>query len=95
MLRGHTGVAEALLRAGGPALLFAKDMLCCTPVHLAAMQGQMQNQVRAAAPDHGDALGHDVVQRGARRRRRGPATLAAKAPPPSPCRRRCGQPVRR
>jgi len=45
VLRGHAGVAEALLRAGGPALLFAKDMLCCTPVHLAAMQGRMQNQV--------------------------------------------------
>lgn len=46
VLRGHTAVADALLAAGGAALLFAKDMLGFTPVHLAAMQGQMQNQVR-------------------------------------------------
>ena len=46
VLRGHTAVADALLAASGAALLFAKDMLGCTPVHLAAMQGQMQNQVR-------------------------------------------------
>lgn len=51
VLRGHTAVADALLAAGGAALLFVKDMLGCTPVHLAAMQGQMQNQVRRMRAD--------------------------------------------
>lgn len=45
VLRGHAAVAEALLAAGGPALLFARDLLGCSPVHLAAMQSQLQNQV--------------------------------------------------
>ena len=48
VMRSHLAVVEALLEAGGPALLLSKDILGCTPVHLAAVQ----NQVR-----HGRCLG--------------------------------------
>lgn len=45
VMRGHCGVVDVLLSRGGPALLLAKDILGCTPVHLAAVQ----NQVRCKA----------------------------------------------
>lgn len=40
-MRGHCGVVDVLLSRGGPALLLAKDILGCTPVHLAAVQNQV------------------------------------------------------
>ena len=45
VMRGHCGVVDQLLAHGGPSLLLVKDVLGCTPVHLAAVQ----NQVGAAA----------------------------------------------
>lgn len=35
-------VVDLLLSRGGPALLLAKDILGCTPVHLAAVQNQVR-----------------------------------------------------
>ncbi|KAK9826780.1 hypothetical protein WJX81_008505 [Elliptochloris bilobata] len=69
VLRGHAAVAEALLAAGGAALLFAKDLLGCTPVHLAAMQAQMQNQltVKLAAALRRDPRGRTPLHEAARR----------------------------
>ena len=46
VMRGHLAVVDLLLSRGGPALLLAKDILGCTPVHLAAVQ----NQARAVGP---------------------------------------------
>lgn len=41
VMRGHVDVVDVLLERGGPALLLAKDILGCTPVHLAAVQNQV------------------------------------------------------
>lgn len=41
-MRGHLAVVDLLLSRGGPALLLAKDILGCTPVHLAAVQNQVR-----------------------------------------------------
>lgn len=42
VMRGHLVVVDLLLARGGPALLLAKDILGCTPVHLAAVQNQVR-----------------------------------------------------
>jgi ankyrin repeat protein len=41
VMRSHLAVVEVLLEAGGPILLLSKDILGCTPVHLAAVQSQV------------------------------------------------------
>ena len=41
VMRSHLAVVEALLDLGGPVLLLSKDILGCTPVHLAAVQNQV------------------------------------------------------
>lgn len=41
VMRGHLAVVDLLLQRAGPALLLAKDVLGCTPVHLAAVQNQV------------------------------------------------------
>ena len=40
-MRGHLGCVELLLGAGQPGLLLVRDILGCTPVHLAALQNQV------------------------------------------------------
>lgn len=47
VMRGHCGVVDVLLSRGGPALLLAKDILGCTPVHLAAVQNQVRGCVQS------------------------------------------------
>lgn len=47
-MRSHLEVVEVLLESGGPMLLLNKDILGCTPVHLAAVQ----NQVRPLVTHH-------------------------------------------
>ncbi len=41
VMHSHLAVVEALLDLGGPVLLLSKDILGCTPVHLAAVQNQV------------------------------------------------------
>jgi len=48
VMRGHLAVVNVLLDRGGPALLLAKDILGCTPVHLAAVQNQVGGEQEAA-----------------------------------------------
>lgn len=40
-MRGHIDVVDVLLKHGGPGLLMTKDILGCTPIHLAAVQNQV------------------------------------------------------
>lgn len=40
-MRGHLGCVDLLLNAGQPGLLLVRDILGCTPVHLAALQNQV------------------------------------------------------
>ena len=41
VMRGHLAVVELLMAQGPPELLLSKDILGCTPVHLAAVQNQV------------------------------------------------------
>lgn len=41
VMRGHLGCVDLLLGAGQPGLLLVRDILGCTPVHLAALQNQV------------------------------------------------------
>ena len=41
VMRGHVDVVDVLLKHGGPGLLMTKDILGCTPIHLAAVQNQV------------------------------------------------------
>ncbi len=41
VMRGYLDVVDALTEHAGPALLLQKDILGCTPVHLAAVQNQV------------------------------------------------------
>lgn len=41
MMRGHLEVVGALIQAGPPSVLLSKDVLGCTPIHLAAVQNQV------------------------------------------------------
>ncbi len=58
VMRGHLGTVDVLLAHGGPPLLLAKDILNCTPVHLAAVQNQVTLIIRLV-----DALLVDVEGR--------------------------------
>lgn len=41
VMRGHLEVVQLLMDCGPPELLLSKDILGCTPVHLAAVQNQV------------------------------------------------------
>ena len=43
-MRSHLPAVDVILELGGPKLLLAKDILGCTPVHLAAVQNQVTLQ---------------------------------------------------
>ena len=49
VMRSHLAVVEALLESGGPVLLLSKDILGCTPVHLAAVQNQVGKIIRSSS----------------------------------------------
>lgn len=59
VMRGHVAVVDVLLDRGGPALLLAKDILGCTPVHLAAVQNQVG--ARAVAGRHPCSLARSML----------------------------------
>lgn len=44
VMRGHMGIIQRLLEHGGPAVLLSRDILSCTPVHLAAVQNQVKQK---------------------------------------------------
>ena len=44
VMRSHLPAVDVILELGGPKLLLAKDILGCTPVHLAAVQNQVTLQ---------------------------------------------------
>lgn len=44
VMRGHMGIIQRLLEHGGPAVLLSRDILSCTPVHLAAVQNQASRE---------------------------------------------------
>lgn len=68
VMRGHCGVVDVLLRRSGPALLLAKDILGCTPVHLAAVQNQVTLIVRLVEALLQDEGGRTPLHEVARRR---------------------------
>ncbi|KAK9816633.1 hypothetical protein WJX72_003077 [[Myrmecia] bisecta] len=67
VMRGHLGVVDELLAAAGPSALLAKDVLGCTPVHLAAVQNQVtliMKLVNALLKDEkGTTPLHEVARR--------------------------------
>ena len=67
-MRGHLGVVDLLLSKGGPSLLLAKDILNCTPVHLAAVQNQVTLIIRLVEALLEDEGGRTPLHEVARRR---------------------------
>ena len=67
VMRGHLQIVDKLLEKGGPALLLSKDILGCTPVHLAAVQNQVtliRKLVSALLKDEGGTTPlHEVARR--------------------------------
>jgi len=67
VMRGHLQIVDMLLDKGGPALLLSKDILGCTPVHLAAVQNQVtliRKLVTALLKDEGGTTPlHEVATR--------------------------------
>ena len=67
VMRGHLQIVDMLLEKGGPALLLSKDILGCTPVHLAAVQNQVtliRKLVTALLKDEGGTTPlHEVARR--------------------------------
>ena len=67
VMRGHLQIVDILLEKGGPALLLSKDILGCTPVHLAAVQNQVtliRRLVTALLKDEGGTTPlHEVARR--------------------------------
>lgn len=57
VMRGHVAAVDTLLERGGPALLLAKDILGCTPVHLAAVQNQVRRHPGALGRPAGRLAG--------------------------------------
>ena len=57
VMRGHTEVVGVLVHAGPPSVLLSKDVLGCTPIHLAAVQ----NQVCRLLPAHKKHKGVHLV----------------------------------
>jgi cytohesin len=67
-MRGHLGAVDALVASGGPSLLLAKDILNCTPVHLAAVQNQVTLIIRLVGALLEDTAGRTPLHEVARRR---------------------------
>ena len=67
VMRGHLHIVDMLIDSGGPGLLLSKDILGCTPVHLAAVQNQVtliRKLVTALLKDEGGATPlHEVARR--------------------------------
>ncbi len=67
VMRGYLQIVDMLLDKGGPALLLSKDILGCTPVHLAAVQNQVtliRKLVTALLKDEGGTTPlHEVARR--------------------------------
>ena len=66
VMRGHLGAVDALTAHAGPALLLQKDILGCTPVHLAAVQNQVTlilKLVTALLKDEGGRTPLHVIAR--------------------------------
>lgn len=67
VMRGHLHIVDMLIDNGGPGLLLAKDILGCTPVHLAAVQNQVtliRKLVTALLKDEGGTTPlHEVARR--------------------------------
>lgn len=66
VMRGHLGAVDALTAHSGPALLLQKDILGCTPVHLAAVQNQVTlilKLVTALLKDEGGRTPLHVIAR--------------------------------
>jgi hypothetical protein len=65
-MRGHLDIVDHLTERAGPALLLQKDILGCTPVHLAAVQNQVTlilKLVNALLKDeHGSTTLHVVAR---------------------------------
>lgn len=66
VMRGHLAAVDALTAHAGPALLLQKDILGCTPVHLAAVQNQVTlilKLVSALLKDEGGLTPLHVIAR--------------------------------
>ena len=67
VMRGNLEMVNELLSAGGPSLCLSKDILNCTPVHLAAVQNQVTlilRLVEAVVQDtEGNTALHEVARR--------------------------------
>ena len=66
VMRGHLDIVDCLTGHAGPALLLQKDILGCTPVHLAAVQNQVTlivKLVNALLKDESGATPLHVVAR--------------------------------
>ena len=67
VMRGHLQIVDILLEKGGPGLLLSKDILGCTPVHLAAVQNQVtliRKLVTALLKDEGGTTPlHEMARR--------------------------------
>ena len=68
VMRGHLGCVDLLLNAGPPGLLLVRDILGCTPVHLAALQNQVALITRLANALLRDGGGATPLHEVARRR---------------------------
>ena len=68
VMRGHLAVVDILLAKGGPSMLLAKDILNCTPVHLAAVQNQVTLILRLVQSLLEDTEGRTPLHEVARRR---------------------------
>lgn len=68
VMRGHLGIVDQLLSSGGPSLLLSKDILNCTPVHLAAVQNQVTLIIRLVESLLDDEDGRTPLHEVARRR---------------------------
>jgi hypothetical protein len=68
VMHGHLGVVDLLLAKGGARLLLAKDILNCTPVHLAAVQNQVTLIIRLVDALLADGEGRTPLHEVARRR---------------------------
>jgi ankyrin repeat protein len=65
-MRGYLDIVDCLTEHAGPALLLQKDILGCTPVHLAAVQNQVTlivKLVNALLKDESGATPLHVVAR--------------------------------
>jgi ankyrin repeat protein len=67
VMRGHLEVVGILMEAGPPAMLLSKDVLGCTPIHLAAIQNQVTLILQLVAALLKDVEGTTPIHEIARR----------------------------